>query len=97
MVYTQVLEQVSPNPREVKRERALDYPNRNRSDDFLPSTQTITFSCIQGLHAIRETRWTIIIFSLLFFRSVLRFKCVVMVHTLLPDPSLSPEKKPSGE
>ena len=45
MVYTQVLEQVSPNPREVKRERALDYPNRNRSDDFLPSTQTIMFLC----------------------------------------------------
>ena len=44
LVYTQVLEQVSPNPREVKRDKALGHPDRNRSNDFLPSTQTTVYT-----------------------------------------------------
>ncbi|CAI8028519.1 Receptor-type tyrosine-protein phosphatase alpha [Geodia barretti] len=36
MVQNPVLEQVSPRPDQVPREKALDNPTKNRSDDFLP-------------------------------------------------------------
>ena len=34
----QVLEKVSPNPREILQKKALENPTRNRTDDYLPGT-----------------------------------------------------------
>ena len=52
---TQVLEQVSPNPSEVKCDIALQNPTRNRSEEFVPGNYTLikvsTFLSLFSVHA----------------------------------------------
>lgn len=38
----QILEKVSPNPKEILQKKALENPTKNRSDDYLPSMYIIT-------------------------------------------------------
>jgi len=45
----QVLDQVSPKPTEVIRATALRYPQKNRSNEFLPRTY-ISMSSFQCLY-----------------------------------------------
>jgi len=45
----QVLDQVSPKPKEVIRTTALRYPQKNRSNEFLPRTY-ISMSSFQCLY-----------------------------------------------